>query len=876
MKKKSKAIFVVLVLFGWLGFTGNGYSQLWKELAKKERPTFLEIKEAAYRFYDNIKSGRKPGFKQFKRWEWFAQQRLDKDGYFDLSHQFLGWLEKEERFPTQEPDISGNLTAQWTSIGPNTTAGIPGAGRLNCIAFDPQNTDHLWVGAPTGGLWKSEDAGQTWSTSTDHLPNLGVSDIVIHPQNSQIMYIATGDKQRGSAHSYGVMKSLDGGSSWQFTGLNPALEQKFKIGKLKMHPLNPETLLCATSEGIYKTTDGGTTWEPKETGNFFDLEVKPGNAAVWFATLSKDGVYRSTDSGETWTRLTTGLPSPGDYIGRIAVAVSPSSPQTVYALYCQDIIGEGWIWGYYGMYRSIDGGDSWDLQSNRPNILGWERDGSDTGGQGGYALVLEVNPEDADLLIAGSVNLWKSSNGGVNWNVIAPGVHVDYHEVAYLPGSSSTLFACNDGGLYRSFNNGVSWTDISSGMVIHQIYRLGLSLREPGQVAVGAQDNGASMLRGNWITLNGGDGMECMIDPNDTRFVYSSWQFGNTLLSRDSGRSNGGIFQDVVGAASWITILEMDPINSKIVYTANNRVYRSENRGDSATPVSPILTGRPMTILRIAPSEPTCLVVSDGRRLFRTLDTGNTWTELDISPFPRYITDIAIHPDNRDILWAAIGGYGRWNSLFTWLDIPYETDKPKLIYSTDGGSSWTDVSGLLPNIPATCIAVDPFSLGVYLGTDLGVFYSASGTGDWQRFDNGLPNVIITEMEIHPTAGKIAAATYGRGLWESPLAVEPAIFPPLYLSGSTAANNSFLQTEYINLLEWDANPKNNDSAGNNTIVNYRLYRIDGQSRSLLAELGPNTYHYMHRRLEGRNYSYALTAVDQQGRESRPLYLTAGIE
>ncbi|MCP5053495.1 MAG: hypothetical protein GY940_40390 [bacterium] len=881
MKKKSnKTTGMVTILFILLCFMGTGYvySQLWEQLTKKERPTFLEIQQAAYQFYDGLKTGRKPGFKQFKRWEWFARNRLDREGVFNLSLNYQGWLEKEFRFGP--PGTSGSANAAWTPLGPFTNTGISGVGRLNCIEFDPQNNSIIWVGAPTGGLWKSTDAGQSWSTSTDHLPNLGVSDIVIHPGNSSIMYIATGDKQRGSALSYGIMKSTDGGVSWQPTALRPGVEEKFKIGKLMMHPDNGETLLCAVNKGIYKTTNGGDTWQLKMDGDFFDLEVHPSDSSTWFASRASNGVYRSTDSGESWTRLTAGLPNPARNFGRIALAVSPSSPGTVYAVYCRNVDSQGWIWGLQGFFKSSDNGNSWSRKTGTPNILGWEADGSGRDGQGGYALVLEVNPGNPDMVIAGSVNLWKSENGGTSWELTAfsggaagvASVHADHHELAYLPGSSSTLFSCNDGGLRRSDDNGNTWTDLGSGLVIQQIYRLGLSAQRPEQMVAGAQDNGSELFTDRWNSISGGDGMECIIDPNNPNTVYSGWQFGNFLVSRDSGSTNRGIFQNTEGPFSWIAPFVMDPADSNTLYTASTRVYKSSDQGGTSAAISPVLTATPLTIMKIAPSNSNIILVSDGSRMFKTQNGGASWEEPDTSLFLDYITDAAFHPFNPDIIWVTIGGYGRWNSQFTWWNIPYEIDKPKVFYSTDGGNGWTDISGQIPNVPATCIVIDPYSLGVYLGTDLGVFYSASGTGDWEPFDNGLPNVIVTEMEIHESARKIVAATYGRGLWESPLADRPSVYPPLFFSGQREINRAFLQAERIDVLSWAANPNNNPANGGTGIAHYRLYLVTGQTRVLIAEPDNNTFEYWNRRVEARPYRYALTAMDLQGNESVALLLT----
>ncbi|MCP5103382.1 MAG: hypothetical protein GY950_08385 [bacterium] len=879
MVKRIFQIYAVLLLFVYLPF--GGYAQEWEKMTGKEKPTFAEVRDTLNKYYNTLKDGRKPGFKQFKRWEWFARQRLDRSGYLSPALNWKGWMEKNERFRSP----ARTAPAAWSPLGPvqvpANMGGPAGLGRLNCVAFDPQNPDILWVGAPTGGLWKTTDGGQTWSTLTDSLPNIGVSAVVIHPTNRDIMYIATGDKERGSTLSSGIMKSTDGGLNWDFTGLNPMAQEKCKISRMHMLPGDPETILASSNKGIYKTVNGGQTWEVKETGDFYDIEVSPADPTTWYASRSAAGVYRSYDSGETWTRLTNGLPAPGPGIGRIVIAVSRSAPSILYAVYSQDRAGEGWIWGLYGAYRSSDGGNTWPLQARYPNLLGWDVQGNDTGGQGGFAFVLEINPTDPDTVFVGSVNLWRSTNGGVNWGIVARSVHVDYHDLAFRPGTEPVLYSCTDGGFYKSENNGANWTDLSSGLAIQQVYRLGLSRQDPNMLVVGAQDNGSEIMVNNqWRSVYGGDGTGCLIDYNDSSTIYCSWQFGHLVRSTNGGGTFGDVF--FRDGAAWITPFVMHPGDSNTLYAGVSGVYKTTNRGSNWNAISGELSAFPLTVLAVAPSNPDHIWCSDGTRLFKTVNGGTDWIELNRALFPAgvIITHLAIHPRDPEKVWLTFGGYGRWNSTFTWENMAYIVDKPKVFHTTGGGVTWTDVSGLLPNIPANCIVVDAPSLDVYVGTDLGVFHSAAGVGEWKRFDNGLPNVIITDMEIHEAAGKIVAATYGRGVWESPLAVSSGVlrlYPPLRFSAVTEANKSLLQTEYINVLTWENNPVN--TANNVNVVRYRLYVVSGDSRLHLADVEAGSaavnYEYSHRGLGLETYRYALSAVDDKGNESNVLYLTVRV-
>lgn len=856
--------------------------QVWKPLTKKKQPTFFEIREAVSNYWEGREAQRKPGFKQYKRWEWYARTRLDKNGYLNPRLQWQGWKDKEERFGPASIETSGNWTPVGPGVNPPASSTITGFGRLNCVTFHPTHRNTFWVGAPSGGLWKTTDSGQTWTTYTDQLPNLGVSDILIHPQNPSVMYIATGDKQRGATLSYGILKSLDGGVTWEMTGLNLAIDEEYKIGKMEMHPNHPDTIIAASNHGVYKTTDGGINWQLKQPGDFFDLEISPVNAAVWYATRNDVGIYKSTDSGENWTPVTAGLPEVNSKFHRIALEISRSSSNIMYALYCQALVSGGWEWGFYGLYRSSDSGSTWTQVSNQPNILGWG-DGTDTGGQGGYALVLSIHPVNPDIVYAGSVNLWKSLDGGKNWSLLpafggsgsgtVEHVHVDLHELVFYPGSSDTMYLCHDGGLHVSNDSGTHWNDLSDSMVIQQIYRIGLSPQDPGHIIAGVQDNGSEIVKDSqWRSIFGGDGAECHFDPNDSSVVYCSYQRGQFQRSVNAAAT----FQSIVagiGSQVWLAPLEIHPQNPNILYTVSEMVLQSRNRGGSWQAISPVLHYEPLSKLTVAPSEPDVIYVSGGNRIFKTIDGGDNWTELDNSLIPTEITDIAVHPHNPAVAWVGIGGYGRWSSKFVWDHLEYEIHKPKVLRTHNGGVTWEDISGKLPDIPTNCLAVDPFSLGVYVGTDLGVFYSADGSGQWVRFDYGLPNVIVTEMEIHRGAGKLVAGTYGRGIWETPLASNPQVthlYPPDHFKVTALENRSLFQVENINRISWESNPINETGK----VVSYRIYDMTNGTPVLLAGVPAEAgeMEYYHRRLSAGTYKYRLVAVDAEGNQSRELQVT----
>ncbi|MCP4158251.1 MAG: glycosyl hydrolase, partial [bacterium] len=414
------------------GFALGLHSQAWKKNIKKKNPDFFTIKAAFEKACKGKDIKTINGWKQFKRWEWFMENRVNEAGYLDSMKLWEAIKVKKRRFSGSKQSIS-----DWSEIGPRDIPSGGGLGRINCIAFDPDDSDTMWIASPSGGLWKTTDAGSNWSTRTDDLPNIGVSWILIDPEDSDIMYIATGDGDGGDTYSVGVLKSTDGGDSWDTTGLQGDITSYWLIRKMLFYPGNSHTIIAATDGGIFKTTDGGTSWTETQAGYFRDIEVNASSPNIWYASVSWNGIFKSTDGGDSWAKVGSGLPVTG--FQRIELDISPSTPTTIYALYCDDDNN-----GFFGIYRSTDSGSTWTRQASSPNLLGWAYNGDDTGGQGYYDLTLAVNPTNADEIYVGGVNLWKSSDAGVSWVCIAhwygnggrPYVHADHHFLEFQPGSS--------------------------------------------------------------------------------------------------------------------------------------------------------------------------------------------------------------------------------------------------------------------------------------------------------------------------------------------------------------------------------------------------------------------------------------------------------
>ncbi|HAN78582.1 MAG TPA: hypothetical protein DCQ31_12880, partial [Bacteroidales bacterium] len=374
-----------------------------------------------------------------------------------------------------------------------------------------------------------------------------------------------------------------------------------KVNKLLLHPTNNNTLLAATSTGVYRTINGGTDWTSESDFSFIDLEYKPGD----FNTLygSQDGgIYTSTDGGKNWI---ASYQSTG---GRIELAVSPNESTWVYAIVTDSDGGLGTI------QKSIDSGSTFDevFSGSTTNLLNWDVNSTETGGQGWYDLSLAASIADANVLFVGGINTWRSTDGGLNWELNShwsgqgevPAIHADKHNLVFR--ENGDLFECNDGGIYASDDNGTNWYDLSNGLVISQIYKLGVSVLNEDETITGLQDNGTK-LRFNdvWKDVNGGDGMECIIDYTDNNIQYGTYVNGEIHRTTDQWLTVNKIItpkdeNNKVISGAWVTPYIIDPVDHKTLYAGYGDVWKTTDQGDTWTKISDIATTDNIRVMAIA------------------------------------------------------------------------------------------------------------------------------------------------------------------------------------------------------------------------------------------------------------------------------------
>ncbi len=743
-------------------------------------PDFYDIQRAFNEYWKDRPIERSKGYNPFRRWEYFMEPRVYPSGRMPAA---IIWeeIQKEQSGKKAEQATSAN----WTFLGPDDTPRYfnyqslrGGSGRINCIAFHPFDSNIIYIGAPSGGLWKTVNGGQTWTTSTDQLAAIGISDIAIVRQNPDIIYLATGDGDGRDTYSIGILKSANGGISWNPTVFSEEVASQNHFRRILIHPVNPQIMIAASAKGIYKTTDGWNTYRLVKSGHFKDLEFKPFNPAVIYAaSFDYNGnarIYKSTDTGDSFNEVMTGL-NFNSGVDRIELAVTRANASFIYALCSNTDDG-----GFFGLYRSVNSGENWSLiySSGNLNLLGWDANGQDEGGQGWYDLTLAVSPERAYDIFVGGINIWRSQNGGTDWKPVsmwyhghdAEYVHADHHTVIFNP-YTDVLFSGNDGGIYKSYDKGASWTDISDGLQILQIYRITNSVADPDVNITGNQDNGTVLRNASgWYEISGGDGMECFIDHTNEDIMYVSWQRGNLLKSTDGGSNFSDITPDIEEEGAWITPYIMHPVIPGILYSGYKDVYKSTDQGESWARISENLTGGiNLNALAVAGSNDNYIYASARDKIWKTVNGGDKWIDISDGIPENYVTYITVAETDPNKLWITLSGYSEGNKVY---------------YSSNGGQSWINYSDGLPNVPANCIVYqNNTNKALYVGTDIGVYYRDATMSQWADYSDNLPNVIVNDLAIHYASGKLRAGTYGRGLWETDLhPVSPAAYAD-FLTGN---------------------------------------------------------------------------------------------
>jgi photosystem II stability/assembly factor-like uncharacterized protein len=689
---------------------------------------------------------------------------------------------------------------KFRNIGP---AGM--SGRVTAIDVDLSNEDRIFAGAASGGLWLSENGGISWKPIFDDQPTLSIGAIEINQNNPAEIWVGTGEgNPRNSVNvGGGIFKSIDGGKTWKMMGL----EKTKVIHRIIVHRDNPDVVYAAATgspwgphpeRGVYRTTDGGKSWQNilhiNELTGPADMVVDPSNPnkilvgmwqhqrTPWDFTSGGEGsgMYLTYDGGNNWKRLDVKDGMPKDELGRIGIAFAPSKPNIVYALIEAK---------ENGLYKSVDGGDSWTLVS-RKNI----------GNRPFYYSEIYVDPQNENRIFNLYTYISLSEDGGKTFREIADygnAVHPDHHAFWISPSDPGFLLNGNDGGMNISRDGGMTWEFIDN-LPVGQFYHVGIDNEFPYNVYGGMQDNGSwggpayvlrsgSIRNSDWQELMFGDGFDVSPLPSDSRYGYAMSQGGNVgLYDRVTGRTQfvKPTHPDHMPLRyNWNAALAQDPFNDCGVYFGSQYVHYSSDCGKSWQIISPDLTTNDTTkqkqdisggltidatnaenhttLLAIAPSPVEQGVIwasSDDGNLQITRDGGQSWTNVSSGlpglPAGSWIPQIEVSHANGGEAWVVANNYRR-NDF-----------KPYAYHTDNYGQSWKRIvdNNKVDHFVCSIVQDDLSPNLLFLGTDGGLYVSFDKGMKWTHWGEGMPNVQIRDMKIHPREGDLVLATFGRAFW----------------------------------------------------------------------------------------------------------------
>jgi photosystem II stability/assembly factor-like uncharacterized protein len=667
-----------------------------------------------------------------------------------------------------------NGGAIWEFAGPENVGG-----RITDIEIPIDNGSTYYIGAASGGVFKTTDGGSNWLPIFDEQEMLSIGDIEISKTDTDVIWVGTGEVNAGGGSlAYdgdGMYKSSDAGLTWESKGLPDV----GSIGKVLIDPNDEDVLFVAamgplfrndTNRGVYKTEDGGATWDQKlfvsDITGVIDMAMHPTNGDIVYASSwerirrpnnrqyggETSGLWRSLDGGDSWTEMTNGLPSAPSEKGRISIDISQSNPDVLYARYAD---ANGSI---QGVYRTDDGGDTWVTRnSNQLTNVGfhwWFRG-------------IFVDPTDEDIIYNVDFIVEKSTDGGNNWSTAFPGVHVDQHALAFNAMVPGGVLLGNDGGLYYSVNDGAS-SNKDLTLPITQFYRFHVDAQNEDKVYGGAQDNNTIRTTtgsvDDWTPIYGGDGFQPLVDPTNTNVIYCLSQNGNLGKSTNDGSSFSNATNGISNGdrKNWNTPIAFDPANPDIVYYGANKLYQTTNAAGNWSAISPDLTDGPyagnltlgtITSISVSSFDSDLIYVgTDDGNVWVTEDGGGNWENISSTLPDRWVTSVLASRDSASKVYVTFSGYR------------YGEDNGHVYRSNNTGGDWTDISTTLPDIPINDIVQDSQGY-LYLGADVGVFASVNEGADWQVLGDNLPSLVVNDMHIHEASQYLYIGTYGRSSYK---------------------------------------------------------------------------------------------------------------
>ena len=700
--------------------------------------------------------------------------------------------------PLEEIKISG---LKWRGVGPALTSG-----RISDIAVNPNNFHEYYVAVSSGGVWKTQNAGLTYTPIFDEQGSYSIGCVTMDPNNSNIIWVGTGENnnQRSVAYGDGIYKSIDGGKSWK----NMGLKTSEHIGKIIVHPDDSNIIYVAAigplwskggDRGLYKSIDGGETWNAVLTIDAHtgvnDVVMDPRNPDVLYASSLQrrrhvytyvgggpgSGIHKSEDGGKTWEKINKGLPNVE--LGRIGLDISPANPEKIYAI-VEAAQGKG------GFYRSTNRGATWEKRSSYVT-------------SGNYYQEIIADPVNENTVYA--MNTWMavSHDGGKSFNNVGEDYkHVDNHSMWINPNNNKHWLVGCDGGIYETFDAAKNW-DFKENLPVTQFYKVTVDNDSPFyNIYGGTQDNfsmgGPSRVitdhgitNQDWFITHGGDGFESQVDPQNPDIVYAQSQHGVLVrFDRRSGEEVGIQPKERKGEDAyiwnWDAPLAVSTHVSGRLYFAANKLFRSDDYGNSWTVISEDMsrgidrntlkvydrvlsidavakngsTSRYGAIVALSESslnENLLAVGTDDGLVHITEDGGNSWRKIDDipgAPEMSYVNSVFLSQHNENVIFIAFNHH------------KYGDFKPYLFKSSDKGRTWKNISNNLPK-RGSVYAIEEDHIDdslIFCGTEFGVFFSPDSGQNWKELGNGLPTIAVRDIAIQRRENDLVLGTFGRGFY----------------------------------------------------------------------------------------------------------------
>ena len=872
MKKRKQIVFLIFLLISIITFLST---ELYiSKFNYKVNNLLLELKEQSQGNEDD------PYAAARFRWEMVTGGRTDID---PIQLRTIA-IQKTENEMSRDNRLEKGNTISWSAVGPGNIGG-----RIRSIIINPSNSNEILIGSVSGGIWKTTNGGTSWSPKLDTQDPIAIGSMVL--VGSSTVYAGTGEGwwNIDAVYGGGIYKSTNFGDSWTLLSSTVGANIWNFRNVLRM-TVDPSGNIYAVTKaynakggvggyyangGLYRSTDGGSTWSKISTtsisGYYAGTDVIAISSSVILFSTDSYGIYRTTNSGTSWTQITSGLPT--NSFNRIALTQDPNNSSTIYAVFAANTTGAPY-YGLRGIYKSTNGGLNWSQLTSPPTIYstGYL---SYLSAQGWYDNIVSINPFNSNHIYVGGVEIMKSTDGGSSWIQVSywypgygsPYVHADHHAIVFDPNNSGTIYGGNDGGIFKTTDNGDNWTDLNNGLEITQFY--GGAVYTTGSTFYGGtQDNGHLKYTSgtSWSEVEGGDGGYAAQDQLNSSIAYEEYVYLQMAKTTNGGTTWNDCITGLTDAGNgnyclFISPFSINPENSSVLIAGSDNVWITSNGAGNWTASSGTLSsGENISAVTVVNSSANYLgfAGTTNGQIYKCTNLNpaiglDTWTD-EITPMGQngaWVRRIVVDLSDKNKIYACYSGFNNG------------TAGKHVWYSSNQGTSWTDISIALPDIPVHSLVIDPnSSTTLYAGTETGVYSTTDRGTTWTTFSDGMPSYVpIDELVLQTGTKNLYAFTHGRSVWTTttPLPVELSSFTAKVLRSGGIRLDWRTETEVDNygfeIERSEFNPKS--EIRNSQFQKIGFIEGHGNSNS------PKDYSFEDKNAQYGSYAYRLKQVDTDG-------------